>query len=288
MGGGPLGFLSPTVHTLGSLDVTVTDADVSDLTFDPAPLSSLSGQVEFTGDSKKLTDASERRGISLYNATNQQQLSATLAADGSFSFPVADPGTYVLRFAPDLLRNGQVYATSASLDGAPIQEGKVTVLPQMSHQIKVVLDTGTGQLLTDVIPSDLPRVPYSDEPCRERVFGGIISSRVFLIPDVPFPLGASANGAPVFGGNSQGPEHPLRFETYLLPPGRYHVVASEYAGFNVPWLRQDAKLTQDVAALGQPVEIKAGETANVTIRNTTVEIQAVRARDGDPLGRDDY
>ena len=268
---------------LATKRVTIGNTDIGNLTLDVPPAASLFIKLQFEN-----VDLEERRRwmysdasdfLTLSDVVNGGVLTAKDSPQDTFDFQ----DLYHSDFSVRMLLSAPLFVKSVRLDGRLVQGQTFTLLPGQAGKLEIVISDKSAEVDVTTEPARPPTFVNLDEECQLRMPPG---ARVILIPD-PVPEDASG----VIGGY-EGTDGVRRVEG--VPPGKYRAVA--FDNYDVSWLwdasdpaiaKRRARLIQ-LAKLGTSIEVQAGEKLAMTLPDSTIAMQRLRAERGEPMSSSDH
>lgn len=282
---GPYG---PVSHLLASQKIEVQTEDVLGLVIRPERLATVSGKVRFENlpAEWKGNFAVTSQILLLIPNEYRAPLGGKLAADGTFTIDAGDPGDYEVTLAQP---GSQLYVRSLFVDGHPIEGRHLRLQMGQTANLEVVIGGDAGHILAAVAPDlSLPKPePPVEQPCDHQAWP---AHQLILFPD-PFPsltadFDLLAQPTVFFGHPVRDDEDHIRIGVDALPPGTYRALAAEnlQRGFSLGGWNEvplaELQLWSKLAALGEPITVRAGQKLDLTLPDKTVDVARLAAQWG--------
>jgi hypothetical protein len=287
----------PASSLIASRELVVGDGDLNDVTMEPIPLLSVTGQVHFEDIPKEWRAFRvETQTVTLspvyqfpwlrgaHILPNACPPRVRLTSDGKFAFDSVTAGSYQVGVDLMGVQGDALYLKSVALNGRPVEGRHVTLNLGQPAKLTMVVSNDGGELGVQVKPSGPPAEEYRyDEPCRPKM---AVTQQAVLIPD-SIPVHRSGI---VTGGYTQAGY----VQIYRVPPGRYHAVAGNNFNFhfamseNGSSVWSDPKFLQSLRALGTPVEVAAGQKIKLLVPDATAQIQDLLAKYNEEVNVSDH
>jgi hypothetical protein len=270
-----------TQHLLATQQIEVASAAIDGLQLEVRALPEITGEILIDG---KAPAAEMSRRWSGWTPSMskiehfERPATAKLDDHGHFSFSLLDAEDYNFfpnNFWPDY------YVQTVLLDGNPIVGSPIPLHFGESAQltVRVATDGASGTIRNR--PSQPPVDPYRDL-CQN--FGGSSSAVRLMIPD---PLPDDDSGI-IEGRYRTDDESSVNG----VPPGHYRIVATAnlamagqfHVGHRIP-LYSNHEFLVRLAALGEPVEVKANEKGDWMAPLVTEQMQQLMSEMGLPAAR---
>lgn len=231
----------------------------------------------------KVFDISARY-ITLAPREHRTPFSAKLSSNGSFELALEDIGDYQVQ----LQLGDPLYLRSVRLNGQEIAGRYFNLAPGTSNRLEVEVSGDAGHVKASVEPdSSLPR---PEPPLRESCGRPALPEyQMVLFPDPLFSAeDNSTSGSEPRLITAYGGAEPT-LQTGAVPPGRYRALAGQQIWKAVVPLQRsvlsddDRKRWSELAALGQPLTLKPGETLEIVLPDRTLDIARLAAASEVPL-----
>lgn len=280
---GPYG---PVEHLLASQKIAVREG-MEEISLTPMPLPMVIGSVHFSqvpAEWKNNFDVAAQR-ITLAPRQYRAPFSARLAEDGSFQIGPEDPGDYQVNL--DL--RAPLYIRSVKLDGCEIRGRYIHLESVASAKLEVEVSGESGQVNATVLPDHLlPRAePSVTETCSKSVYPQPVVV-LFPEPAVNSSIGEKEAELPrLLESTRYGDQNNPTLQILAVPPGRYRALAVESLAIeSFPFMNPHAlsptveRVRKTLAALGEPITVKARETLEIAVPDRTLEVYRAAAKLG--------
>jgi hypothetical protein len=283
-------------HFLASQMIDVHDG-MTEVTIPPVQLATVVGTVHFS----RLPEASgETLNVSRWEIAllprervwEHSEVSAPIAADGSFRIELVDAGNYEVN--PNL--GWPLYIESVRLNGRELK-GRYLHFDAGTARLDIELRRDSAQVNARIVPD--PSLPMAAPPVRETC--GKSSGPKYIVALFPDPLfdtpsaDKELNPGPlhqprVLGGSSF--LNPEVVSIQAVPPGKYRALAMQALDNMGPLFEGQNDLTDfkrqswtALAALGKPITVESGGTVELSLPDRTIEVERLAAALGAPLDR---
>jgi len=293
MWSGPYG---PVTHLLASQTIDIQDG-LTEVTITPMQLPIVKGTVHFSHvpEAWKNTFDVGHQTITLVPREYRAPFSAKLAADGSFSIGPEDIGDYEVNL--DL--RSPLYVQSVRLDGREIKGRYFHLSAETSRELEIEVSGDSGQVNAHIVSDgSLPMAePSVYETCSKSAwpqYDVVLFPDPLLVRSIAAQQTNSASALqPRLLRSSTNGDDPRIQQIQAVPPGHYRALEVQAPSLmGSPFGRRDdytdfeRKLWNALAALGEPVTVKAGDTLELALPDKTVDADRVAAKLGAPLERD--
>jgi len=276
----PQGFFH---RILASQTITVTNADLADLTIKLASLSSLDGEVVIDGKSAEgdgsMIDLALLERTSMFEVPSSDPRTETkLDKKGHFSFKYLNARDYGFHLYHYFTND---YVKTILLDGKPLDSTRIRLgSGQSAHLVvQVATDGAAGTIMPGL---SQPPVDEFEDQCQ------FFSGRPMKILMIPDALPADDSG--ILIGNVQTNDENIKdgkLHFSAVPPGHYHILALDLldriggrlmGADDVLFENHDALMK--LAAFGKPVEVKSKQDFEWVAPVVTEQMMRIKAEMG--------